>query len=301
MGSSAVATKVVRPFDPWGNPLCDCPPKFSLNPYTGCGHSCLYCYTTAYIKNAFSPRPKKGLVRMVVMDLRRIPKGSVISLSNSSDPYTLPEEKLRLTREVLEVLARGKYRLLITTKSPLVVRDVDILRRTPSVVSLTVTTMDELVAKIVEPRAFSPRERIKAVKMLSEQGIPTVVRLDPIVPGVNDDERSLREVVRAAAREGAKHITSSTYKARADSLNRLISALPNKSELLKELYLRRGERMFGYMYLPKRVREDVLKLVRDVALEEGLTFKTCREGIRWLDSRGTYCDGSHLLPADVAH
>ncbi len=102
-----ISLSVVRPFDPWQNPLCTCPFKYGLNPYTGCGHGCLYCYITSYIPNAFNPRPKEGLLEKVRRDLEKIPRGAVVALSNSSDPYTPPEAQLGLTRRVLQTLLEG--------------------------------------------------------------------------------------------------------------------------------------------------------------------------------------------------
>ncbi|MDI6639569.1 MAG: hypothetical protein QMD78_01965, partial [Methanocellales archaeon] len=83
---------VIRKFDPWGDPLCTCPPKYSFSPYTGCSHRCAYCYITSYIPNAFNCRPKKDLLKRVKKDVSKVDLAIPISISNSSDPYP-PEEK----------------------------------------------------------------------------------------------------------------------------------------------------------------------------------------------------------------
>lgn len=196
-----VTLSVVRPFDPWRNPLCTCPPKYGLNPYTGCGHGCLYCYITSYIPNAFNPRPKERLMELVRRDLEKIPRGAVVALSNSSDPYTPPEAQLGLTRKVLEALLERGYRVLITTKSPLVLRDLDILakHRERVAVQITITTLREELAERLEPRAPRPRGRLDAVKKLAEAGIKVTVRLDPLIPYLNDDEENIEEVASSAA------------------------------------------------------------------------------------------------------
>jgi len=91
---------VIRSFDPWKSKICTCPEKYSLNPYTGCGHGCIYCYAT-YIRNFYKPRRKKDLLKRIRKDLEKIPRGSIISISNSSDPYAPMDKKYEDTRKCL--------------------------------------------------------------------------------------------------------------------------------------------------------------------------------------------------------
>ncbi|MCX8208774.1 MAG: radical SAM protein [Sulfolobales archaeon] len=286
----------VKPFDPWRSPMCTCPRKYVLHPYTGCGHGCLYCYASSYIRNFFNPRPKKSLGRALVKDLGKLPLGTVIEMSTSSDPYTPPEMDLRISREAIrEILERG-FRLLITTKSTLVLRDLDILARYRDkvAVAITITTLDSGVASVLEPGAPHPEERLRAVRKLSEAGVPTLVRLDPIVPYVNDEYSLVAKLVDRAVSAGALQITSSTYKARADSLKRLLNAFPHVSSKIVEAY-RAGERIGGYLYLDRDRRLEYMKMVRELTLRAGAAFNTCREGFAELASRGFSCDGSSLI------
>ena len=285
--------RVLRPFDPWRSPLCTCPRQLTLNPYTGCGHKCAYCYITAYVRDAFSPRPKENLLSDLVKDLKKIGPGTLVSMSLSSDPYTPPEEELGLTRRALDLLIRAGARVLVVTKSDLVTRDADILAKGSTAVMVTVTTMDDSVARAIEPGAPLPRRRIRAMSLLAENGIPVGLRLDPIIPGVTDSEESLAEVLEAAKSAGASHVVASTYKARPDNLIRMMKALPEHAERLKSLYIR-GERIGGYWYLPRSTRREILRRVRGLALQAGLTFATCREGMVDMNSGGVACDGSHL-------
>ncbi len=284
--------RVLRRFDPWHGSLCTCPIKYSLSPYTGCGHSCLYCYISAYIRDPFRPRPKKDFLKNLKKDLKRIKPGYLVSISNSSDPYTPPEEELELSRAAIKLLLDSGLRVLIVTKSDLVVRDIDVLSRGSSAVSITITTMDEEVARRLEPRAPSPDRRMRALGKVSSAGIPAILRLDPIIPGLNDSEQSISEVISEAKEAGVLHVVSSTYKARADSIRRVLSSFPELNGL-KELY-RKGERVGGYMYLPYKLRKEILERVRALANQAGMTFATCREGMPELNSRGVFCDGSHL-------
>lgn len=287
---------MIRPFDPWRSPLCTCPSKYVLHPYTGCGHRCLYCYASSYIRDFFNPRPKRGLVDRLSRDLELLPAGSIVEMSTSSDPYTPPEDSLLMSRGAISEILRRGHRLLITTKSSLVFRDLDLLARYKDrvAVAITITTLDHRVAAVLEPGAPSPEERLRAIRLLSRSGIPTLVRLDPIVPYINDDPSAVSRLVEQASNAGAIQVTSSTYKARADSLSRLLKEFPELSQLIREAY-RSGERVGGYTYLNKRLRIEYMKIVRDAAARAGLSFGTCREGFPELATRGFSCDGSSLI------
>lgn len=288
------ALRVIRPFDPWKSPLCTCPRKYSLHPYTGCSHFCLYCYATAYVGKRRSV-PKASFLRSVKSDLALLEKDVIIEMSTSSDPYPPIEDMLELTRRTLALLANYQVRVLITTKSHIVVRDADILVKMPSAVMITITTLDDNLAKIIEPEAPPPSLRLKAIKELSARGVPIGVRIDPITPGVNSDEYHTAELIEKVVEAGARHIVTSTYKAKWDSLNRLVAALPDTSNKLRELYVHRGVKIHGYMYLPRDVREGLLSPVIRATLRHGLTVATCREGLGPEFFKAPSCDGSHLI------
>jgi DNA repair photolyase len=146
---------LISPFDPWCSRLCTCPPKLTLNPYTGCNHACLYCYASSYVPEFSKCRVKKDLLRRLEREAVCL-RGETVSLSNSSDPYPSLEGETGLTRDCLKVLARAECRVQIITKSPLVVRDVDLLTSFPSMVSVTITTDDDEAAKLIEPQAPLP-------------------------------------------------------------------------------------------------------------------------------------------------
>ncbi len=288
--------RVLRPFDPWKSPLCTCPPQLTLNPYTGCGHRCAYCYITAYVRDAFNPRPKRDLIARLISDLKRLRPGTLVSMSLSSDPYTPPEGELGLTRRALDLLLRAGAKVLVVTKSSLVARDADVLSRGRAAVMFTVTTPNEDVTSRLEPGASSPGDRFKAMASLTATGVPVGLRLDPIIPGVNDSPEGIREILRSARNAGASHVVSSTYKARPDSMKRLLQTLPEAAEALRSAY-RGGERFGGYVYLPRSERIRLMEIVRREALELGMTFATCREGLHHMNTPGVACDGSHLTLA----
>ncbi len=290
---------MVRLFDPWGSPLCTCPPKYSLHPYTGCSHMCLYCYATSYVGVRRSV-PKRGFLDNLRRDLSRLDPRLIINMSTSSDPYP-PEEAIhKLTRETLKLLLPAGYKVLITTKGSLVARDADILASGNAAVTITITTLDKSVARRMEPGAPSPQERLDAVEKLSAEGVPVGVRLDPIVPGVNDDPQELKLLVREIRSAGAKFVVTSTYKARPDNLSRMSKAFPELAEEWRRLYRIEGRWMHGYWYLAEPVRVRMLEPVVEEAARLGMEYAVCREGFR--GSRFFHagsCDGSHLVPVRV--
>ncbi|MEM2918182.1 MAG: radical SAM protein [Candidatus Altiarchaeota archaeon] len=283
---------LINKFDPWNSKLCTCPEKLSLNVYTGCSHSCLYCYSSSYIKNFFRPRVKKSYLKRLKSEVKKLNKNFTqpISISNSSDPYIQMEKKFKYTRETLKFLESHKK--LIVTKSDIVKRDIDLLAE-KSVVAITITTLDERISKKIEPNAPKPKNRLYALKKISDAGIPTVIRIDPIIPYLNDSCGILNELIEKAYNSGVLHVISSTYKVRADNFKRMCKAFPEFSEKWYELYFKEGGWIHGSYYLKENLRFEMMKKVKEISQKFGLTFSCCREGFPFLNSKT--CDGSSLL------
>ena len=284
---------VVTPFDPWGSPLCTCPSKYSFSAYTGCAHACRYCYITAYIPHAFQCRAKKDIIKRLCHDLRRIDHRLHISIANSSDPYTPPENSLQLTRKALQILLSGGFKIQLITKSDLIIRDLDLIRKGNCSVSMSITILDNGTARRLEPNAPPPSKRLKAVSKLVKEGVPCSIRIDPIIPKINDMD--FQKIVEAIANTGASHVVASTYKAKTDSFKRVTSAFPEHKKELTEHYWVEGQRMQGARYLPEKMRREILTHLKGMVEEINMTFATCREGMTDLQS-GEKCDGSHLIP-----
>jgi len=291
--------RVLTVFDPWNNPLCTCPFKYSLHPYTGCSHQCLYCYATSYIR-ARRSIPKRNFIERLLRDLERADQRVPISMSNSSDPYPPEEREFMLTRRTLEILLPRGYKVLIVTKGALVARDAELLSRGNAAVTMTITTLDENLAKRLEPFAPSPGERLRALRVLVEHGVPVGVRIDPIIPFLNDDEKGIGELVEALASIGVRFIVTSTYKARPDNLKRMKTGFPEIADKLDRLYRVEGSWVKGYWYLPLEFRKKLLKPVIEYARRNGIEYATCREGLtsrEWFNAKS--CDGTHLIPLRV--
>ncbi len=273
---------IIREFDPWKSEMCTCPPKYSLNPYTGCDHCCVYCYITGYIRNAFYCRPKENVIEQVKRELKRIDRKRIVSMANSSDPYPRLEKELLLTRRVIELFSRGDIKFQIVTKSDIVLRDIDVLKRSICCVAVTITTVDESIASKLEPGAPSPARRVEALKILNNNGIPVSVRIDPIIPGLTDPFEILDEV------KFVGHVTASTLKLRPDAVKRMTKVFPDVTERLKLLCT---ERIGNAMYLPADMRAELLGALKERCQECGISFGSCREGFVSEKS----CDGSHLI------
>ncbi len=174
----------------------------SINPYRGCEHGCVYCFarpTHAYMGLSpgldFESRlfVKEGAAQLLERELARdsyVPK--TIAIGTNTDPYQPIERKHRLTRGIVEVLAKARHPLAIVTKSALVVRDIDILAPMARLglvkVAISITTLDPILARKLEPRAPTPQKRLETIKELAKAGIPVSVMVAPIIPGVNDAE-----------------------------------------------------------------------------------------------------------------
>jgi DNA repair photolyase len=191
----------------------------------------------------------------------------------------------------LAILAQSNCRIQIITKSTLVTRDADLLSKAPCTVALTITTDDDNLARLIEPHAPSSTERLKTVEALICKGIPVSVRIDPVIPFVNDNPKSL---ISTLASLGVKHVTSSTYKIKRDNWQRFAMTLPETAEKLKPLYFSEGEKAGGYTLLPKTLRLKLMSTVRRIATENGVKFGVCRENLSHLNTAS--CDGSWLLP-----
>jgi DNA repair photolyase len=187
----------------------------SINPYVGCSHGCVYCYarpTHAYLglspgldfetKLYFKPEAAQLLERELSKPGYR---PAQLQLGANTDPYQPVEKRLRITRAILEVLARFNHPLGVTTKSVLVARDIDILAPMAAanlvVVAVSVTTLDRKLARTMEPRASTPERRIDAIRRLSAAGVPVVVGASPMIPGLNDHE--MEAILERAAQAGA--------------------------------------------------------------------------------------------------
>jgi DNA repair photolyase len=193
----------------------DIPFEQSINPYRGCEHGCVYCYARpshGYLGLSagldFETRLffKPEAARLLRAELARSGyRPKAIALGSNTDPYQPAERRLRLTRQILEVLAEHEHPLTIVTKSAAVTRDIDILapmsRQRLAKVFVSVTTLDGALARKLEPRASSPARRLEAIGALAAAGVHVGVMTAPIIPALTDHE--IEPLLEAASGAGA--------------------------------------------------------------------------------------------------
>jgi DNA repair photolyase len=190
---------------------------WTVNPYRGCEFGCKYCYARyahefmelrdpeLFERKIYAKRFQPGSFRQ---ELKKVKSGESVWIGTATDPYQPAERRFRITRKMLEVIAgeRGIH-IGITTKSDLIARDVALLaqiaKRNAVHVHMTITTLDEALARLLEPLAPRPVLRLGAIRKLSDAGIAVSVLAHPVMPLINDSEHSLDRICEAAAAHGA--------------------------------------------------------------------------------------------------
>jgi DNA repair photolyase len=193
----------------------DVPFRFSVNPYRGCEHGCSYCYARPsheylglsagldFESKIFVKERAPELLRAWLV--RKNWQPEMICFSGITDCYQPAERTFKLTRGCLQVAAEARQPVGIITKNRLVTRDLDVLapmaKRSLVHVSISITTLDEQLARRMEPRTSRPTARLEAIRQLAAAGVPTRVMIAPIIPGLNDSE--IPQILKAAREAGA--------------------------------------------------------------------------------------------------
>jgi len=190
--------------------------EFSMNPYQGCEHGCIYCYArnthqywgySAGLDFESKIIVKRNAAQLLEQKLQSPRWQPVpIMLSGNTDCYQPVERQLQLTRQILEVLVKYRHPVGMITKNQLILRDLDLLTDLAEdhlvSVAISITTLNESLRQKMEPRTATAHNRLKVLKKLSENGIPTTVMAAPIIPGLNDHE--IPALLKAAAEQGAQ-------------------------------------------------------------------------------------------------
>jgi len=202
------------------NKVSGMPFRWSLNPYMGCVHQCTFCYVRAFELRAGRPsdsrygtsiRVKTNVVEVLRAQLAR-PRWTreQVAIGAATDPYQPAEGRYRLTRGCVQALAESGTGFSLITRGPMIVRDVDVLADASRVVDVSVTfsipTLDARIWRTTEPGTAPPRQRLRALRVLADAGVGAGVGMAPLLPGLSDDPRLMREVVLAARDAGAAHL-----------------------------------------------------------------------------------------------
>ena len=248
------------------------PFRWTINPYRGCSHACEFCYarsTHLYLDfNAGRDFEREIVVKVNAPEVVRAElarpswKGEHVAMGTNTDPYQWVESRYKLMPGIWEAMRDFANPCSILTKSPLVLRDLDLLRqineRTDVSANLSIPTLDEKAWRASEPHTPSPRARLEAVAELNRAGIPTGVLIAPLMPGINDSPAQVERILELAAEAGATSIGGIHLHLRGEVrqvfFEWLRSYRPDLVPRYEELF-RRGA------YAPKEERERIQRLV----------------------------------------
>ena len=257
------------------------PFAWAINPYRGCEFACKYCYAR-YTHEFMELRDgvdferkifvKQHAANLLRQELRRVKPGEGIAIGTATDPYQPAERRFEVTRAILEELSRHSgLEIGIVTKSNLVTRDVEILRRVAEnnqlYVNLTVTTIDTDLARILEPRAPRPDLRLEAVRQLNLAGVDAGVICAPILPEITDRPRDLEALVKAASEVGAKYIYANALFLKPCSAAVFLPFLEEHFPALVNLY---RQRYADHAFLPKGYAERLSRLIASLRQKHGI-------------------------------
>lgn len=186
---------------------------YNMNLYRGCSHGCIYCDSRSNcynIENFDVVRSKENALKILENELVRKKEKGVIGIGSMSDTYNPKEKDLEITRNALKLISKYNFGVAIDTKSDLILRDLDLLKEINSknnlIVKFTITTPDDELSQIIEPRVCSSTKRFEAIKKLSNNGIFVGIMMNPVLPFITDNEEKIKELVKLAYDNGAKFI-----------------------------------------------------------------------------------------------
>ena len=248
-----------------------------MNIYRGCQHGCIYCDSRSAcygMEHDFEDIEVKENALLLLEDaLRRKRKPCMIGTGSMSDPYMPLEAELRYTRRALELIHKYGFGAALLTKSPLVLRDIELLsainQSTKAVVQMTLTTADDELCRIVEPKVAPSSERFRALMELKRAGIPTVVWLCPLLPFINDTAENINGIMDMCAQAGVRGLVcfGMGLTLRQGSREYYFRALERHFPGLREEYIRR----YGLAYeLPSPRERELTELFRRRCRESGI-------------------------------
>ncbi|KRE33952.1 SPL family radical SAM protein [Paenibacillus sp. Soil522] len=252
--------------------------KYTMNLYRGCDIQCIYCDSRSErygIDDFHNVTVKTNALELLRKELAtKRSRESTIGTGSMSDPYTLMERKLQMTRRALEIIAEFRFPVHITTKSDLILRDLDILQhlsRKYASVAVSITTADDELARKLEPHAPSSTERFKTLAELEKIGVVTSMTMMPILPFLEDQSENIDRLVEKAAAAGVKHIiavfgVTLRDRQRDYFFRKLDEGFPGLSE--------RYKRKFGNAYECRSEREDELMIrFHEVCSRNGISTR----------------------------
>ena len=248
-----------------------------MNVYRGCTHGCIYCDSRSkcygFTHEFEDIEVKQNAPELLEKALRSKRKKCMIGTGAMCDPYMPCEEELRVTRKCLEIIDRYGFGVVIQTKSNRILRDLDFLKsihkKAKCVVSMTMTTYDEELCKIIEPNVCTTKERFETLKVFRDNGIPTVVWLSPILPFINDTKENIEGILEYCMEAKVYGIMcfDMGVTLREGDREYFYAALDKHFPGLKNRY----QRKYGYSYeLPSERNKELMQLLYQKCEEYGM-------------------------------
>lgn len=256
------------------------PFDWSINPYRGCQHGCAFCYarsTHAFLGEAADDTFqhhifwKDDAAAVLRAQLRRMAKRlpAYVAIGTATDPYQQLEGRMKLTRACLEVLAEFGVAASITTRSPLVLRDLDLLRRMPgSSVNVSIHSLDMDVWRTFEPSSPSPKLRVDCAARLIDAGVPAIVFMAPILPYLTDAPAQTEQLIAACAQAGVRELMPSFLRLSTPEVKSWFFSVLRQSH--PELTDRYGRLFWRSSKLPDHYRQPVYRRIAEQMARYGL-------------------------------
>src|SRR2546427_13102547 len=267
------------------------PFKWSINPYRGCSHSCIFCYarrTHWFLdQDGVNGWGSRIFVKVNAPEVLRRELAhhswtrEEVHLGTATDPYQPAEGSYKISRQILEALLAAQTPVNIVTRSTMIIRDVDLLTRLAegpgAMVCFSIATMDAAVAREIEPDVPPPLRRLEALRSLAQAGVPVAVLLAPVLPGITDQPKQLSAVVEAAKEYGASSLCTNALHLGDVTRQAFFQYLGHRRpELIPEY-----ERMYRGKYAPSAYRRHVQEVVAALKARHGL--HNCSEARRRRD------------------
>lgn len=263
-----------------------------LDPYMNCSFNCKYCF----VKNM----PGLGGEPVAIINYPEILNKLIPKISNTplikmpfrlsalTDPLQNMEKILKISLKILQIAYTNNLKIILSTKSSLVVHDpwlhtiTQLAEKGNIIVQITLITLNEKISKCLEPGAPSPEERLKIIQKLSDNNIPVIVRIQPLIPFLNDDKDSLEELITSVSSAGAKQVIAEYYRFLSyQELADIITCIKDKSKRFKLINKHFWEKFpMGSHKRPRLYyRKKVYEYIREVTKRENLLFSICREDL----------------------
>ena len=278
-----------------------------LEPYTTCPFKCVYCYSRWYFKNPTDViAPRKHVVRLFKSIARHAYKKNLkpipFRLSTLVDPFPPHEELNKISLRILEIAKRFEYPLIINTKSVKLIEIEDVrkvlerlLDNGLAVVQISISTLDDHKARLIEPIAPPPSKRLQVVKELGSRGYPVVIRLSPFIPWFSPTtEEEIGNFMAMLRDFGVKHLIVESLRIEREAVEQFMQRLGVRDAVFEGYSLREVEGMKPVVRLAQRQRVEVYSTLHRYAVRFGIGFATCKEGLFRFHTTDDCC-GAYLL------